>query len=460
MMRNKLILTCFTASLFVLGCSDNNGNKGNGSADLATGVGGNGGDDMATGGGGGGGTGGGDMASSLPDLSGLPPADHDPTKHTPEVTFTNYGTASPYTAPVIYTVVWTGETQTNGKDTGAVMQAFTDDMLKSDYWYTGVKEYGVGKGQAAPAVITLPDAVPTTLTDTQLQTIIKNNLGKAGWPKSTDKNALIQFIIDPKTTVSNGSAQGCKAFGGYHSNSGGALGGGIDYAVDVYCYLPGTTTPDFDNLTVAASHEAAEAMTDYNQRGNSAADGQSFPFLGGGEDGDLCLQLNSKQTWASGSYMVQRLFSNAVAMANNNDPCLPSDGAWFGAAFDSGNAAKPGELTVTLTGGAGEGTFKILPFAYDASVGPIAFYVPKSLVPAGVTFEPDFAAGTDPTTGMPAPGKPIYANPGSTVSIKVKFDSTYMKPGPFSPPAVQLLIVARTEDKKRFNLWWADIFAQ
>ena len=38
--------------------------------------------------------------------------------------------ASPYTAPVVYTVVWTGETQTNGKDTGAVMQAFTDDMLK------------------------------------------------------------------------------------------------------------------------------------------------------------------------------------------------------------------------------------------------------------------------------------------------------------------------------------------
>ena len=228
----------------------------------------------------------------------------------------------------------------------------------------------------------------------------------------------------------------------------------MNYAVDVYCYLPGTTTPDFDNLTVAASHEAAETMTDYNTRGNSASDATGFPFMGGGEDGDLCVELNAKQTWTSGTYMVQRLFSNAIAMANNDDPCLPKEGPWFGAAFDSGDATTPGELKVTLTGGAGEGTFKILPFAYDPSVGPIAFYVPKSLVPAGVTFEPDFAAGTDPATGMPAPGQPIYANPGSTVTMKVKFDSSYQKPMGLQQ-TLQLLIVARTADKSRYNLWWA-----
>lgn len=463
-MRNSVLITSLAFAISSVGCSNGNNNgNGNGAADMATGS-GNGGDMAGGGGSGGGGGGNGSadmtMGAMTPDLAGLPAPDHDPKQHPPEVTFNNYGTASTFKSPVIYTVVWAGMTQTNGKDTGAVMQSFTDDMLKSDYWFNGVKEYGVGKGQAASKVITLPGPVPTTIADSDLQKIITDNLGKTDWPAANDPNALIQFVIDPKTTVSNGNAQGCRDFGGYHANSGGPFGGGVAYAVVVYCYLSGTTTPDFDNLTVAASHEAGEAMTDYNQHGNSAVDGQGFPFLGGGEDGDLCVELNAKQTFASGTYMVQRLYSNAIAMANSGDPCIPTDAAWFGAAFDSGDTTNPNELKVTLSGGTGQGTFKVLPFAYDSSVGPVAFYVPKSLVPAGVTFDPDFAAGVDPKTGMAAPGQPIYANPGSTVTIKVKFDSSYQKPGPLSPPAVQLLIVARTADKKRYNLWWSDIYAQ
>ena len=459
-MQRWLILTCFTAATMALGCK-NESSSNPMDQDMAQSAGGNGGM-----GGGGGGGGGGDMASggagdmgSLPDLSGLPAPDHDPKQHAPEPTMNMYQTASTFKAPVIYTVAWTGMTQTNGKDTGAVMQAFTDDMLKSDYWFNGVKEYGVGKGHAAN-LITLPDQVPAAIADTDLQSLVNNNLGKPGWPAKNDPNAIVQFIIDPKTTVSNGMAQGCREFGGYHSNSGGIFGGGTAYVVSVYCYKSGTTTPDFDNLTVAASHEAAETASDYTLRINRLVDGQGFPFLGGGEDGDLCLQLNSKQTWASGTYLVQRLFSNAIAMANNDDPCLPSDGPWFGASFDSGDAAKPGELTVTLTAGAGQGTFKILPFAYDAAVGPIAFYVPASLIPAGVTFEPDFAVGKT-MAGTPAPGQVIWANPGSTVNMTVKIDPSYQKPIGFGQPtAIQLVIVARNQDKSRLNLWWADINAQ
>src|SRR5262249_28456939 len=122
-MKSSLILTCFTISLFSFGCSDKNGGQGgngNGSPAMATGGGGNGGGEMAVVGGGGG-----EMATGMiPDLAGLPAPDHDPKQHPPEVTFNNYGTASPYKSPIVYTVVWTGQTQTNGKDTGAVMQAF------------------------------------------------------------------------------------------------------------------------------------------------------------------------------------------------------------------------------------------------------------------------------------------------------------------------------------------------
>ena len=158
---------------------------------------------------------------------------------------------------------------------------------------------------------------------------------------------------------------------------------------------------------------------------------------------------------------MTRLYSNAVAMANNADPCVPNDqGPWFGDAFDSGDASKPGELAVPLTNGTGQATFKILPFEYDPSVGPIAFYILGAVIPQGVTFDPDIAVKTDPTTGQVMSGHVMYANAGSTVTVTVKFDSTYVKPGPLAPSTVQLLIVARTEDKSRYNLWWADLAPQ
>src|SRR5262249_5651364 len=129
----------------------------------------------------------GDMAARMPpDLLGLPAPDHDPKQHPPLPTMGGtYATNSPFTAPVIYNVVWSGATQTNGKDTGAAVQAFVNDMLQSDYWYNAVKEYGAGKGHAAPKVITLSDPPPTMISDGDLQKLIMTNLGNttAGWPK-------------------------------------------------------------------------------------------------------------------------------------------------------------------------------------------------------------------------------------------------------------------------------------
>ena len=52
----------------------------------------------------------------------------------------------------------------------------------------------------------------------------------------------------------------------------------------------------------------------------------------------------------------------------------------------------------------------------------------------------------------PPLGTRLWANAGSTIPIKVNFDSTYVNDG----QPVQVLVVAETQSK-RLNIWWASI---
>ena len=476
-------LGCFALSLsLVVGCSSGNGGKG--------GVGGNGGGggtpvvippDMATGAAGGGGAGGGgngggggsagadmtaptstDMATGPLDLAGIPLPDHDPTLHPPLPAFSNAKTNSPYTAPNVWTVVWTDPAAKYG-DYGTQVNTFTSWMLGSAYWKTGTSEYGVGAGTAG-GVIKIASAPPKTITDAQLQSLITKNVGiTTGWPAKS-ANLIISFVIDPASTATTGGAQSCVYFDGYHSKTAA----GIAYLVNAYCFLADGVTPDWDDLTVTISHEAAEATTDPDLNSNRVQiPGTTAVYEGGGETGDMCLAVNATiQATPTTSYMVQQLYSNATVAADNaaptgpnTNPCVPStDGPYFGAAFWSGDTSNSGQnqsvLAVTLaSNGTGTGTFNIEPFEYDPSVGPIEFFVAGSFLPAGVTLDPDIAIRSDPSNPNGPPlGTRLWANAGSTIPIKVNFDSTYMNDG----QPVQVLVVAETQSK-RLNIWWASI---
>jgi len=120
-------------------------------------------------------------------------------------------------------------------------------------------------------------------------------------------------------------------FGGYHQKTQG----GTPYFVNAYCYKKDGVTPDWDNLTVTISHEAAEAATDYDLGHNKVLiPGTQLPYIGGGEVGDMCLAVNKTVTSDTGKkYMVQRQYSDATAAKDNADPtganvnpCLTNDG--------------------------------------------------------------------------------------------------------------------------------------
>jgi len=108
--------------------------------------------------------------------------------------------------------------------------------------------------------------------------------------------------------------------------------------------------------------------------------------------------------------------------------------------------------------GSGAAMFKLEPFAYDNTVGPIQFFIVGSVVPAGVTFDPDIAVRADPMNPMGPPlGNRIWGNPGSTTSVKVTFAAGWDQLGLRQP--VQVLVIARTMDG-RTNNWWASIQPQ
>ena len=455
-MLRSLALVSLAASLVSMGCSNNN--NGN---DMKPGI--IAGGDMAVGGTGGNGgpdlsmpTSSGDMSGPMiPDLAGLPAPDHDPTQHPPLPRMTNPATpgVNTITAPEVWTVVWNGDKATIGKQ----VNDFVTWMMTSDYFKNGVKEYGVGAG-VAKGVIELAAAPPATITQADLDALVDNNVGKGNWPAAS-ANLVISLVLDPKTVVVQPGLPGqpdtplsCAVFDGYHSVSQTAK---VPYLVNAYCNNPQTMAPDFDNLTVTISHETAEAVTDFDLNSSRAVDPVTgMPYLGGGEDGDLCISLNTKiMADATHTYQVQRIYSDAAAALNNVNPCVPDDTApFFGAGLYGTDAANPSVIQIPRTASKGSVTVKIEPFSYDPNFGAVGFYVVGSLLPAGVTLSPDIAVRTK--NGMKM-GSVAYGNPGSTTMLTVSVDSTF--------PAAQVghpqtfLIIARNVTKTRYNIWWGTL---
>ncbi len=450
MLRSLALVSLVSSSLVGFGCSNDNSPVvkppvvvGQDMAD--TGTGGNGG---------GGGSGGGadmampasvDMGPALPDLAGLPAPDHSPTQHPPLPTMTAFSGSSTIKAPEIWTVVWKGDEALGDK-----VNTFNTWMLGSDYWKTGMKDYGVGAGTAKGKLV-INSMPPPTITDTQLQSLVTANVGKtAGWPTKT-ANTIISFVLDPATSVTqNGQAASCVQFDGYHSLTSGK----VPYLVNAYC-LDASMNPDWNNLTVTMSHEAGEAAGDWDLNHNRVVDSvTNAPYIGGGELGDLCLSLNASiAADATNTYLVQRLWSNSVAVANNSDPCLPMDTGtqWFGAGLYSGGTDQSVIQITRDSSGKGSAQVKIEPFAFDPNYGPMGFYVIGSLLPTGVKLTPDIAIRTDAQGNKM--GSVMYGNPGSTTNVTVNVDSTYVADG----QPITFLIIARDELKAHYNIWWGTL---
>ena len=305
------------------------------------------------------------LACSLPD-AGFPagyPAAHAPL---PTVTYQGAGILA---QPEVVTVTFPSDALATQLD------QFGDDVLQTCWWNAARQGYCSGAGGAAPCVgmgvtpamshVQLTTPAAASYTDTQqpngastLQDFVKAQVASGAFPAPT-AGTIYAMYFPAGTTISLDGQTSCNAFGGYHMSTQVTPPGGTPttaaYAVIPECGAMGFAS-SFAELTFSASHEISEAVTDPFPQGSSAGfyldfsnnDNVAWNLIGGGEVGDLCVDLvgESQHTphdqftavGAHGSYTVQRIWSVAAAAAGG-DPCVPigaDDSPYFNVALAQG----------------------------------------------------------------------------------------------------------------------------
>jgi hypothetical protein len=247
----------------------------------------------------------------------------------------------------------------------STLQSFGQTVTASPWFAEVMKDYCVadggpciGAGAAGVSVAISTAAAPlyidmmgqgTATGGVDLDSFINQQIAAAVAAKTIPApgpNSLYAFYFPTTSTITMGEPDAgggasCSAFGGYHSN--------ITYTDGttqiVYAIMPdcdsGDPVADLQNVTVAASHEIAEAATDPHVGTNEIGwyldqafvldAGVTVPQLRNepwanadsfGEVGDNCESLLF-QTWPLDSgVQVQRIWSPSAASAGHN-PCVP-----------------------------------------------------------------------------------------------------------------------------------------
>lgn len=203
--------------------------------------------------------------------------------------------------PEVLTVYW-GSAWQQASLAGTIsdINGFFDSLLTSslidqlaEY---SVSQYQIGHGKRVGSVtLTSPD-VSRTVDDLAIQKMIQQQISAGKFPPSNPN--LIYFVFLPSgVTVTQGGSASCKVFCGYHD----AIANDVFYAVMPFpdCSGCSSNVSTFEALTVTASHELCEAITD-------PVPGEGWYDNQNGEIGDIC----AWQTKKIGQYIVQKEWSN------------------------------------------------------------------------------------------------------------------------------------------------------
>ena len=190
-----------------------------------------------------------------------------------------------------------------------------------------LKEYNtpkqqIGHGSFASAVTITPKAQGTTVTDVQIQAEIKAQLAAHKLP-AADGNTLYMIHFPKGMVIKQGKQISCKDFCAYHGTVDLKTFYGVvpDQNTGTGCDLGCGSNGAFGNLTVSASHEIVEAVTDAQVglvKGNnlsaplawydSTHDATGHQY---GEIGDICAAYATTFKGASGkTWNVQKEWSN------------------------------------------------------------------------------------------------------------------------------------------------------
>jgi hypothetical protein len=159
-----------------------------------------------------------------------------------------------------------------------------------------VSGFPIGYGSRTGTLnVDSPD-VSGTVDDSDIQNMLQQQIANGTVPQP-DANTLYFVFLPSGVTVTQGGSASCQQFCGYHDD----ISGNIFYAVMPFPDCAGClgNMNSFDSLTVTASHELCEAITD-------PIPGQGWYDDNNGEIGDICA-WNTKTV---GQYTVQQEWSN------------------------------------------------------------------------------------------------------------------------------------------------------
>lgn len=187
--------------------------------------------------------------------------------------------------------------------------------------YAVLAEYGV-TASTVGAAVTLSTAAPASVTDADIDAFIVARVGDGTFPAADGKTLYVLFYPQ-STAITHAGSKSCTDFAAFH---GWTKVGSMDapYAIIPQC-SSFTSPATLPSLTVAASHEITEAITDpVGQGWNDMNDPYSLWFapFAGNEVADMCEWLTDSTVNESGIGISARVWSNA-AMRNKKNPCLP-----------------------------------------------------------------------------------------------------------------------------------------
>lgn len=225
--------------------------------------------------------------------------------------------------PVIVTVTWEGD------ERASELETLGDTVGAGAYWKEVTSEYGSGPAVSGDANhVRITDAPPASMTDAQLSAFVASSLTKAegAWPVPAGDAVYILYLPKAMQLTLQGKSACSQGIGGYHDSTS------VNGKPTAFAIVPRCGS-DFDHITVAASHELAEAATDPYPRTRPAWTGfrdedlaweffQQFQS----ENGDACefYRDSDLEPAESGlAFTVQRQWSNASAKAGH-DPCVPA----------------------------------------------------------------------------------------------------------------------------------------
>ncbi len=176
----------------------------------------------------------------------------------------------------------------------------------------------IGRGRYLGQTAITPANTATTLADSAIRRELLHQITIGKLPRRTP-NTLYMVFFPASITITLGGSVSCQAFGAYHEANPGRAGvTNLLYGVMPDC------GGGFSAISVATSHEYAEAVTDaIPTPGSHPAFPQAWNTPNGYEIGDLCEGHDATLTAGTVSYTVQEVFdakTNACKTGNFVSP--------------------------------------------------------------------------------------------------------------------------------------------